>query len=66
MINTLIFIIILFITVIVASKIVDSMIQSYMNHKIMKTGLCLIMFYATCLFGLIVIIGYSMGYSVAL
>lgn len=64
MINTLIFITILFITVIVISKIVDSMIQSYVNHKIMKTGLCLIMFQATCLFGLIAIICYSMGYSV--
>lgn len=64
MINTLIFITIMIITVIVASKIVDSMIQSYVNHKIMKTGLCLIMFYATCLFGLITIISYSIGYSV--
>ena len=64
MINTMIFITILFITVIVTSNIVDSMIQSYVNHKIMKTGLCLIMFQATCLFGLIAIICYSMGYSV--
>lgn len=66
MITTLIFIAIMIITVIVARNIVNSMIQSYLNHNIIKTGLCLIMFQATCLFGLIAIICYSMGYSVAL
>ena len=58
MITTLVFIMVLFIIIIAAKNIVNSMIDSYENHNIIKTALDLILFQATCLVGLMVIIGY--------
>lgn len=52
MIITLIAIVVL---IIIASKVVDSMLESYMAHNVVKTALCVIMFQIICLVSVLVI-----------
>lgn len=59
MINMLIFIMILFITVIVASKIVDSMIQSNVARNLVKAALGLMLFHTMGWVSLLAFVGYS-------